>query len=190
MDDILRDVPAGFETARLTIRRPEPGDGAAHNAAVTESLADLRPWLAWAVAAPTIAESEATMRRAHASFLERRDLWFLLFLKGTTVLVGGSGLHNPNWSVPAFEIGYWVRSCYAGQGYITEAVRGIAGFARDTLGARRLQILCSTANLRSAAVARRAGFALEGTLRCVARHHLTGELFDEYIFAQVQPEEP
>jgi RimJ/RimL family protein N-acetyltransferase len=117
---------------------------------VTESLEELRPWMPWA-------------RRELAAFLERSDLMLLLFLKGTETLVGGP--HRIDWSVPRFEIGYWCRTRFAGRGYITEAVRGITGFAFDQLGARRVEILCDSLNVRSARVAERAGFRFEGELR-------------------------
>jgi RimJ/RimL family protein N-acetyltransferase len=189
MNELLREVPTAFETARLIIRCPQPGDGAEMNTAVLESLEELRPWMPWAQTAPTVDESEASVRRGHARYLLREDLWLLLFLKGTQTLVGGSGLHRINWTVPKFEIGYWVRTRFAGQGYITEAVTGIADFAFATLGARRVEIRCDATNERSVAVARRAGFVLEGTLQCEARSHETGRLRDTLVFARVQREE-
>jgi ribosomal-protein-serine acetyltransferase len=66
----------------------------------------------------------------------REDL--LLLLRGTRTFVGNSGLHRIHWEGPKFEIGYWCRTRFTGQGYVTEAVRGISAFAFDTLGARRL----------------------------------------------------
>ena len=45
---ILRDFPESFETERLLIRCPMPGDGAEVHAAVFESLDKLRPWMPWA----------------------------------------------------------------------------------------------------------------------------------------------
>lgn len=189
MNELLREIPTSFETARLTIRCPQPGDGAEMNAAVLESLNELRPWLPWAETAPTVEESEANVRRGYARYLLREDLWLLLFLKGGHTLVGGSGLHRIDWTVPKFEIGYWVRTCFAGQGFITEAVTGIADFALVVLGARRVEIRCDARNERSVAVARRAGFVLEGTLQCEARSYLTGQLRDTLVFARVQREE-
>ena len=186
MDDILRDFPNTLETERLTIRCPQPGDGPELNAAAVESWDDLRPWMPWAVQVPTVEQSEALLRRAQVRFLAREELWLLLFLRGTQTLVGSSGLHRIDWSVPRFEIGYWVRSRYARQGYVTEAVVGIAGFAFDVLGARRVEIRCDARNERSAAVARRAGFTLEATIRHGSRDHLTGDLRDELIFAQIR----
>jgi RimJ/RimL family protein N-acetyltransferase len=189
MNELLREIPTSFETARLSIRCPQPGDGAEMNAAVLESLDELRPWMPWAETAPTVEESEVNVRRGQARYLLREDLWMLLFLKDAHTLVGGSGLHRIDWVVPKFEIGYWVRTRFAGQGYITEAVTGLAAFAFTTLGARRVEIRCDARNERSSAVARRSGFIHEGTLQCDARCHVTGQLRDTLVFARVQREE-
>src|SRR5687767_14680165 len=135
---ILRDIPASFETERLTIRVPQPGDGPEVNAAVRETWAELQPWMPWAAGEPpTVEESEANLREAQAKFLMRQDMRLLLFLKGTNTLVGSSGLHVRDWSVPWFEIGYWVRNRFAGQGYIKEAVLGITDFGFNVVGAKR-----------------------------------------------------
>jgi RimJ/RimL family protein N-acetyltransferase len=67
--------------------------------------------------------------------------------------------------VPKFEIGYWCRTRFSKQGYTTEAVRGIAAFAFEALGAKRMEIRCDLRNRPSARVAERAGSHLEGELR-------------------------
>ncbi len=188
MNPILLDFPDSFETERLTIRSPLPGDGLELQTAVAESLDDLRPWVSWADHVPIVEEDEELVRRGRARFLMREDLWLLLFLKGTHTLVGGSGMHNINWRVPRFEVGYWVRQRFAGQGYIAEAVRGITRFAFETLGARRVEIRCDARNARSQRVARRAGYTLEATLRC---HDVApdGRLIDTLIFVRLEPPE-
>lgn len=186
MNPVLRDFPPSFETKRLTIRCPLPGDGQELNTTLIESWDSLRQWMPFAAGEkPTIEESEANVRLAYTKFLAREDLRLSLFLKGTNTMVGSSGLHRMDWSVPRFEIGYWVRTRYAGQGYITEAVAGITDFAIQQLGAKRLEIRCDAKNERSAAVARRLNFELEGILRNQDRHHLTGELRDTMIFAKI-----
>lgn len=183
------DFPDSFETPRLLIRAPRPGDGPSFNAAVRDSWPELRQWLAFAAGdVPSVAESETRMRTAHQSFLARQDLMLLLWLKDTDIIVGSSGLHRIDWQVPRFEIGYWARTNYAGQGYITEAVAGIARFAFDVLGARRLEIRCNRRNERSAAIPRRLGFVHEATLHNNCRHHLTNELGDTLIFARTRPD--
>jgi RimJ/RimL family protein N-acetyltransferase len=183
---ILLEFPDSFETERLTIRCPLPGDGLELNAAILESWDRLNMWMPWATGdKPTVEESEANVRLAYTKFLARVDLRLSLFLKGTEKLVGGSGLHRMNWSVPSFEIGYWVRTGFEGKGYISEAVQGITDFAIRELGARRIEIHCDALNSRSAAVPKRLNFELEATLRQHDRHHITGELRDTLIFAKI-----
>jgi RimJ/RimL family protein N-acetyltransferase len=183
---ILRDFPAQMETERLLIRAPQAGDGTENCAAVLDSFEELRLWMPWAREAPTPDSQEAVMRRAHADFMARTDLMLLLLLKGTNTIIGSSGLHRIDWHVPKFEIGYWLRTSYTGKGYMTEAVNTIADFAFNSLDARRVEIRCAQQNTRSAAVARRCGFELEGILRHDGRNHLTGELENTMVFARIR----
>ena len=188
VNPVLLDFPDSFETERLTIRSPMPGDGTELQAAVAETFDDLHPWLPWADHVPTVEEEEEAVRKGRARFLTREDLWLLLFLKGTHTLVGGSGLHRIDWDVPRFEIGYFVRRRFVGKGYITEAVRGITRFAFETLGARRVEIRCDARNEHSRRVAERSGFELEATLRNHAVA-VDGELRDTLIYVRLEPPE-
>lgn len=183
---ILRDFPAQLETARLLLRAPQAGDGLEAYTAVQDSLEELRPWMPWACETLTPETQEAVMRRAHADFVARTDLMFLIFRKGADTMVGATGLHRIDWRVPRFEIGYWLRTSCTGQGYMTETVHALVAFTFDTLGAHRVEIRCDENNTRSAAVARRCGFELEGILRHNARHHLTDDLLNMMVFARVR----
>ena len=185
MDALLLDFPESFESDRLTIRAPRPGDGAEINAAVRETFDDLKIWMPWAQQIPTSEESEAFVRRAQCQFLEREELTLFLFLKGTNTIVGSSGLHRINWDIPKFEIGYWCRKRFQGQGYITESTEAIAKFAFETLGARRVEIRCDSKNIRSQRIPDRLGFKLEGTFRNDSLSP-SGELRDTLIFAKIK----
>ena len=183
---IIRDFPEAFETERLLIRSPMPGDGPELYAAVRESMEDLLPWMPWPAEHGTVEDSEASAREARVRFLERTELRMHLWLKGTETLVGSSGLHRIDWGVPKFEIGYWCRTGMTGRGYVTEAVRGIAAFAFDVLGAQRVEIRCDPLNRPSARVAELAGFRLEGELRNDARG-TDGTLLNTLVFSAVPP---
>ncbi|NJN54706.1 MAG: GNAT family N-acetyltransferase [Anaerolineae bacterium] len=184
MEPILREFPYSFETERLTIRGPLAGDGTRVRTAVLESQNELKEWLPWAVAIPTEEEYEARVRQGQLRFLAREDLWMMLLLKESETIIGGSGLHRIDWSVPRFEIGYWVRTAYGEQGYISEAVAGITEFAFRQLAANRVEIRCDALNERSAAIPRRLGYTHEATLRNESRHHLSNALRDTMIFAK------
>lgn len=190
MDPLLIDIPEQIETERMIIRIARAGDGAAVNAAVVESLAELRPWMPWVKTTPTVDESEAQGRKAYARFHSREDLTYRGWLKddpGTFVV--GSGLHRMDWSVPRFEIGYWVRTSFAGRGYVTEMVRALERLAFETLNAARVEIRCDDRNERSFRVAERCGFAFEGVLRCESRGAYD-ELRDMRVYAKVRRADP
>jgi len=165
MDPLLIDVPLEFDSPRLVLRCPRPGDGAVLHDAVCASLDDLRPWMPWAQAAPTPDESEALCRRFQADYLARRDLVLHVYTKDDGRFVGSTGLHRIDWDVRRFEVGYWVRSGEGGRGYVTEWVERLARMAFEQLLARRVEIRCDVHNERSFRVAERAGFTLEGVLR-------------------------
>ena len=185
MDALLLDLPESFESDRLTIRAPRPGDGPEVNAAIRETFDDLKTWMPWAQQMPTLEESEIFVRRAQCQFLAREDLTLFLFLKGTDTLVGGSGLHRINWDIPKFEIGYWCRKRFQGRGYMTESTEAIVQFAFETLGAKRVEIRCDLKNVRSQRIPDRLGFKLEGTLRNDALSP-SGELRDTLVFAKIK----
>lgn len=107
------------------------------------------------------------------------------FDRASGLYAGGSGLHRIDWSVPRFEVGYWVRTRFLGRGYATEAARAVSEAAFEQLGARRVEIRCDDRNRRSAQVAERAGFALEGILRQDTRH-FDGSLRDTRVYARVR----
>ena len=185
MDPLLLDFPESFESDRLTIRAPRAGDGAEINAAIRETFDELKIWMPWAQQIPNLEESEIFVRGARCQFLAREDLTLFLFLKGTNTLVGGSGLHRINWDIPKFEIGYWCRKRFQGQGYITESTEAITKFAFETLGAKRVEIRCDSKNVRSRRIPDRLGFKLEGTLRNDSISP-SGELRDTLVFAKIK----
>ena len=184
MNPVLLDIPESLETERLLIRCPRAGDGAEVNAAIRETLEELRPWMPWVTPVPSEEQTEERQRRARAEFLQRTDLPLNIYLKNTAAFVGGSGLHRMDWEVPRFEIGYWCRRCYQGEGYITEAVGGITRFAFDALAANRLEIRCDKLNERSRRVAERCGYELEGALRNNSRR-VDGALGVTLLFSMI-----
>jgi RimJ/RimL family protein N-acetyltransferase len=182
---LLRDFPDHFETERLLIRAPRAGDGKTINEAVLESLEKLKPWLPWATKAPPVDETEEFVRRGAATFILREDLPMLIFRKEDGIYLGGIGLHRIHWDVPAFEIGYWLRTSAHSNGYMIEAVNGMTKFGFEVLNAERMEIRCDTRNEKSAAVARRAGYQQEALFRRDARD-TSGNLRDTYVFAMIR----
>lgn len=184
---ILRDIPDQFETERLLVRVPRAGDGNIIRPAVLASQEHLRPWLPWSVDLSDDTEQEAFARRGRVNFLQRTEWPYLIFRRADGVFLGGTGVHAIIWTVPKFELGYWLQETHTGHGYMTEAVNGLTNFLFSQLNAERVEIRCDADNTASAAVARRCGYTQEARFRHARRHHQTNQLIDMLVFAKLRP---
>jgi len=180
--------PVELLTKRLSIRSPISTDGQHLREAIAESFEILHQWMPWADHIPTLAEAEENCARAAQDFKDGKDFRLHLFIRDSGVFIGGSGLHNAVWSVPKFEIGYWIRQSYSGWGYVTEAVAEITKFALEELGAKRVEIRASTRNPKSWRVPERLGFTLEGIL-CNDARHIDRSLRDTKVYSRIRREE-
>jgi len=180
---LLLDIPETLETERLTLSATRAGHGAAVNEAVCESLPELHAWMPWAAARQSLEESERHCREAQARWHGREMLDFCFVRRTDGRLVGKGGLHTIDWTIPKFEIGYWIRSSCLRQGLATEASAALAALAHARLGAHRVEITCNARNAASRRVAEKSGFELEGVLRNHRRDN-AGELADTCVFAK------
>ena len=185
MDPGEIDVPEQIFSERLALRAPGPDRAEAVVEAIAESIEELRPWLHWAQEVPSLEFQREWCGETLRRFRAREEFPFFLFERESDLLVGACGVVALDWNVPRFEIGYWVRSSRRGKGYITEAVRTLTRLAFERFGAVRVEIRCSSHNVRSARVAERLGFTLEGVLRNAGRHP-DGSLRDTLIFARLE----
>jgi RimJ/RimL family protein N-acetyltransferase len=78
-------------------------------------------------------------------------------------LIGGIGARLCGENV--VEVGYWVRADRRGEGVAPRALRLVARWAIEELGAGRVQLITDPANVGSQRVAEKVGFQKEGTLR-------------------------
>lgn len=183
---ILLDVPESFESERMVIRMPLPGDGYAINAAIVESLEELKPFVHWANRPLQTPEtSEAISLQGRVDYLNRNSFRLHLIDKQSGELVGCSGLFFADWHLRKFEIGYWMRTSYAGKGLMTEAIEAITRFGIEILGANRLEIRCDPLNVASTRIPEKLGYHLEGVLR-VSKPDVHGNPADEAVYAKVR----
>lgn len=172
-------IPRCLKTERLLLRCPCPEDGPALHAAILDSRKQLQPWFNWTSGAVLTPErSVASARFAQWHFWAGRELQFYLFLRRTGQLIGVCGLCHPDWTVPQFEVRYWLRSGCEGHGYMTEAATAVVNMAFAHLKAKRVVIRCDPGNKSSIALARRLGFARERFLDAGERP------FEEALFVR------
>jgi RimJ/RimL family protein N-acetyltransferase len=180
----LIDLPSELRGSRVLLR-PYRGDDAEQVfAAIDESRDHLRPWVTWVDNNRSVDDVRDFCIRSQATWLLRTELALGIFNAVCERYLGGTGLHNLDWELRAFEIGYWLRVSTVGHGYATESTRLLADFALSHLQARRVTLRCDARNDASRRVAERAGFLLEGRLRN-ASVAPDGSVSDELVFAVV-----
>jgi ribosomal-protein-alanine N-acetyltransferase len=151
----------------ILLRAPQPADFAEWADLREISRAFLAPWEpTW----PADDLTRAAFRRRLRRYAEdqRADLAypFFLFRQHDNVLVGGLTLGNIRRGVAqAGSLGYWMGAPHARQGYMTAAVRALAGFAFATLRLHRIEAACIPANAASIRLLEKTGFAREGYAR-------------------------
>jgi RimJ/RimL family protein N-acetyltransferase len=83
------------------------------------------------------------------------------------------------------EIGYWIGTAFWGRGIATEAVTLVTDWAFGAHGFLRIFAQPFAGNLASRRVLEKAGYELEGTMRCSAVKD--GEVRDQCLYARLSP---
>jgi ribosomal-protein-serine acetyltransferase len=153
---LTMEPPESINAGELVLKRWEPTWAEQAAAAVRESLPELIPFLPWAHDEYDADTARAFITMSVEKWNEGTEFNYAIF---TTVgdLVGGIGLMTRMGS-GLLEIGYWMRTPFAGRGYMTAAVNALTPVALTLPGIDRVAIRHDAANAASAAVAAKAGF--------------------------------
>jgi RimJ/RimL family protein N-acetyltransferase len=100
----------------------------------------------------------------------------------TGAVLGAIGMHDVSMTLLSAVIGYWLAPEARGHGYMTTAVRLLAGWAFEELGLARLELMTDPQNVASQRVAERCGFKREGHLRSHIRIRHSGERRDSLVY--------
>lgn len=181
---ISKPDPASIVMGDGVFLRPPVLSDFAEWAALRDQSRDfLAPWEpTWAVDDLTRPAFRRRVRRYQREAREDNAYPFFIFRESDGALVGGCTLSNVHRGVQQdCTLGYWAGAPYAGQGYITRAVRALINHVFEELKLHRLQASCLYENERSKAVLRRCGFREEGYARGLLR--INGVWRDHVQFA-------
>ncbi len=179
---ILRSLPEQLTGARIVLRRYVDSDAPMLCATIRSAHEHLHRWLPGFEQPWSFDDTLAFVRQAQARWMTREVFHLAICDQRTDQFLGDLRLRPTDWSLPAFDLAYWLHPSSEGHGYLSEAVRLITQVAFDTLGAQRVAIVCDQKNARSRHVPERLGYVLEGCLRNNARGP-DGSLFDMLVFA-------
>lgn len=82
------------------------------------------------------------------------------------------------------EMGYWLAEPYWGKGIMSEAARVFSDFAFERFGLLRIYAEPYARNAASCRVLEKAGFVLEGRMRCSVVKD--GRIMDQFLYARVK----
>ena len=102
------------------------------------------------------------------------------------VIVGGAGFVLFSERQKTAELGYWLAPDFNGRGFVARAIKFLEDFAFEQAGMNRLQIGVDVRNLKSQAVAVRAGYIKEGIRR--QAYVLRGVPCDTILYSKLKSE--
>ena len=154
----LARLPEQMEGRGIRLRRWRVGDAEILTRAVTESADHLRPWMAWMAQEPFDPERRrAMLRQSEAEWAEGGDVMLGVFADGE--VAGSCGLHR-RLGPGGLELGYWIHPRFTRRGLATTAAGLLTDAAFSIPDIDRVEIHHDKANVASAGVPRRLGFAL------------------------------
>ncbi len=129
-------------------------------AAIDKARSHLKPWMDWVDRHQEPADTRDSITRWLIEFTRRENIALGIFDRAdNSTVLGATGFHNIDWTVPAVEIGYWVIPEVQGQGYVTEAVALLTDFAFAEFDANRISIHCDPRQRAEQAGGRTAGLS-------------------------------
>jgi RimJ/RimL family protein N-acetyltransferase len=155
-----RTLPERFEEGDLLLQRWRVEDALAQHEAIVESEEHLRPWMPWIGFEPRTVDQRAELiAQWEREWLEGGDVMLAVWLDG--VVAGSTGLHHrigPN----GLEIGYWIRASHTRRRLATRVARLLTTGALTIPGITHVEIHCDQANVASAGIPEKLGYAYVG----------------------------
>lgn len=151
----------GMESARLQLRKISMDDAAEMFAYLSDE--EVSRYIGWKLM-HTLEDTHAHIGTLLAREEAGTHLYASVVLKATGTVIGNAMLFNMVAGEGRAEIGYVFHKAYWGQGYGTECVAMMDGFAFEELQLDTLYACADAANIPSARILEKNGYRLDETL--------------------------
>ena len=178
-----RALPEEIQTPRLTLRKQRQAYAPLMFAVADAERERLGRFLPWVENTRGVEDEMDFVRLSLENWEEKKGFNYAIFTRADDQYCGNIGVFNIQWEHDAAEVGYWVRAACEGRGMLSEALQGLEQAMFDA-GFNRIELRCNVENQRSAAVAKRNGYALEGRLR--QAHFEFGGYRDNFVFSKLR----
>ncbi len=141
------------------------------------------PWLGWVKYTNTHNDTLNFLEKTDSDWKNNNQFVYEILINDT--FIGLISIINVSWLHKRAEIGYWLDTDYIGNGYIREALALIEEelFANDF---NRIVIHTDVLNHRSANVAIKAGYKLDGILRQNVYSEPNERYRDQNVFSKLK----
>ena len=147
----------------IVLKNYEESDAGALFRIVDENRARLRNFLTWVDGTLKVEDSLEFIRSAHQNLHEQKGIAFGIFMDD--ILIGGIGMHHWNHTLRRAEVGYWIDKKQEGKGIMFEIAQSFILFLFEQVNLNKIELQFKKENQRSAQLAKRLGFTIEGVLR-------------------------
>jgi ribosomal-protein-serine acetyltransferase len=130
---------------------------------INKSRRHLAPWLGWVNKTTRPEHSLEFIRLSHDQLHNQQGVAMAMIYQGR--IAGGLGMLEWNHDVKKAQVGYWIAKEHEGKGLVSRSLGVFLHYLFDHVGLNKIELHYSPANSRSAKVAERLGFRLEGILR-------------------------
>ena len=130
---------------------------------IDASRKHLHPWLNWVSKTTKPEQSLEFIQRSLQKAHDQEGLDLALVYNGK--IIGGIGMHAWEHDTRRAQIGYWISAEHEGKGIVAKSLSGFTGFLFDKIGLNKIEIHFVQTNARSARIAARLGFRIEGIIR-------------------------
>ncbi|HEX6490394.1 MAG TPA: GNAT family N-acetyltransferase [Gaiellaceae bacterium] len=149
----------------------------------TCSDAELQRWLPYLPSPYTEADARDYVRSTQIGWRDQRGGTFAVVDLDSGEVVGSIGMRVLDREQAVVEVGYWSAAATRRRGLTTRALRLIARWLFESVGAERVQLRADVLNTASRRVAEKAGFVLEGVLRSGGLNPREGRRIDYALYS-------
>lgn len=173
---------------RLILKRTKPTIQIAKSIfkVIDENREHLKPWLPWEKFTIKVEDSLKYLFEKEEQIKAGKKAEYGIFLNNN--YIGNIGIFDIDKEKKSAEIGYWLSSSFARNGYTTEAVKIIEKEFFENFNINRIQIKCDEQNYASSGVAKKCGYQLEGKIREDSFNEYFNEFRNTLVFSKLKSE--
>jgi len=153
----------------MLLRTYELEDAQELFSAIDSSRPHLRKWFSWVD--PTTRQEHSLQFIQQSLQQQQQQEGLALGIFYNRHIIGSIGMHNWDHHIKKAQIGYWISKEYEGRGIIHKCLIRFIDFLFQKTGLNKVEIHFMTLNTKSAKVAERLGFKVEGVIRQSHMHN-------------------